>query len=162
MFWKTIFLTKRNDFKKLEIPPLYVDFPKDLITSQNEYWTNEFISINGKNYPLDSCHFLYQLSINENFTFSQTYNGELECFTKKMERDVEIGVEADLDSKYFNLLQGHFINIDEGFWRLKNDSLFLISKNESDFVKFRVRIKSQGELILEPPNSEIFIKLKNK
>ena len=161
-FWKTVFLIKRNDLKKLEIQDLKFSYPKNLITSQNEYWANDLILINEKNYQLDSCHFLYQLKLHENFTFSQSYNEELECFTKKMERDVEIGSDVDFDPKYFDLLQGHFIDIDEGIWMLKNDYLYLISNNGSNFLKFKFHLKSKDELILESSNSEVIISLKKR
>lgn len=160
-FWKTVFLIKRNYLKNLEIQNPKVNYPKSLITPKNEFWANDQVLINGKSYQLDSCHHLYQLKVNEDFTFSQTFsNSKLECFTQSMKSDIEVGLNVGDAPEYLEILQGHYINIYEGIWKIKNDSLYLISGNKSKFLELKIKSISKKYLILETPSSEIVIKLK--
>ena len=162
-FWKTVFLIKRNYLKNFEIQNPKVNSPKSLITPKNEFWANDQVLINGKSYQLDSCHHLYQLKVNEDFTFSQSFsNSKLECFTQSMERDIEVGLNVGYVPEYLELLQGHYINIHEGIWRLKDNFLFLISRNKSDYLKFKIQSITKNDLILESPDSDILIKLKKQ
>lgn len=102
------------------------DIPTELITNQQEYWSNKKIQFANNKIELDSCHFLYRIQFHKDFTFSQYYFlNDTICFTKEMESNISTGVEADNFFNYKNKLQGHYITNATGFWTIENSHLIL-------------------------------------
>ncbi len=163
LFWETIFLLKRNAIQKPGKIVSKVSFPKMIVSQKNEVWDNDLIKINEEKIHLDSCHFSYQLRLYDDFSFTQSYakRGE-KCFTKEMKNEIEVGVESDFNMKYFDQLQGHYIDLPKGIWKVRNNFLYLFSREKRDFLKFKILKISKEELILETSNSEIYIKLKKR
>jgi len=137
-----------------------LSFLEDL---KNTIWTNQEIEVDGKKIELDSCHQIFKLRLNSGFTFQQYYGyNDSSCKTVFMDEKKEIGVEGDLEKflKYRDKLQGHYLTVQEGDWRIENNELRLIDRPTKKVILFEIDHINKKELYLKSKDSNYQIKMR--
>jgi len=155
---QTLFSIERNPKKLLKHPNS--DYLQLL---QNTVWANSQIVSNSKQIDLDSCHKAYRLVLNENSSFEQYYgNFQPSCSTEFMEENIKVGVESNDDSflKYYNKLQGHYLDVAQGVWVIEEDYLKLVDLNTKKVLTFSIEKLSNTELHLKAAKLDYLIKMK--
>jgi len=108
---------------------------------QNTVWANSQIVSNSKQIDLDSCHKAYRLVLNENSSFEQYY-GNFRFL------------------KYYNKLQGHYLDVAQGVWVIEEDYLKLVDLNTKKVLTFSIEKLSNTELHLKAAKLDYLIKMK--
>jgi hypothetical protein len=130
---------------------------------KNTTWKNDRIELNGKKIELDSCHNIFRLQLNEDFTFAQFFgNNQINCATQEMEKGKEINVdnEKDFFLKYYHKIQEHYINLQEGIWQIKDKEFNLINVNRKKIISFKIEELNDEELHLKLNESNYKIEMK--
>ena len=111
---------------------------------------------------LDSCHKVFNLKINEDFTFTQRFGDNDDCSTLSMKENKEVGVEGDYDEfmKYHNKIQGHYLSVKKGIWKIEENNFLLIDLDEKRTLSFKIEKLNKKKLHLKFKKSDYTIKMK--
>lgn len=111
-------------------------------------WQNNSIILNGLTIELDSCHQLFRLQFDDDFTFHQFYgNNQKICSTQSMHEEITVGLEGDFT--YQSELQGHYSDIFEGIWQIEERQLRLINLEMKRMLIFEIEKLNSKELHLK-------------
>lgn len=139
------FAIKRNNSKKINHEPLQIE---NLI---NTKWEIDKILYKEKEIELDSCHEIFHLIINSDFTFTQQFgDNKTKCSTKSMNQNKEVGVEGDYDGfiEYHNKIQGHYLSVKKGIWKIEGNNLLLIDLDEKKVLSLRIEKPKRKNIFL--------------
>ncbi len=138
--------------------------PWELITSRHSFWQNEEIRIAGQTIELDSCHLLYRLEFNQDFTYKQYYyHNKSQCYTESMQHQINLDVQEGSPGRffsYYNKIQGHYIDNSTGRWQVNNNMLFMENRNNMRYDAYKIVKLSADELILEVEANNYQIKFR--
>jgi hypothetical protein len=126
-------------------------------------WENSSIVWNNQAIELDSCHKIFRLQLNEDFTFNQFYgNGQNQCFTFDMQEKTTVGIEGNeaLFDKYHNKLQGHYLRLEQGVWQVENNELRLVNVQQKKVLTFEIENLHDEALELKLSETNYRIKMK--
>lgn len=129
---------------------------------KNTAWINKKIYSNGKEIELDSCHHIFKLQLNGDFTFHQYYgDNQTSCRTQFMEEEKQVGVEGNVEDfiKYHDKLQGHYLTVQSGIWQTENNELRLIDRQTKKIIVFEIKNINQDELHLKSKENNYEIKM---
>lgn len=136
-------LTRADDYKAYQ----------QLTTNPSKSWHNLEIILNGKTYEFDSCQYEYQLKLNADLSFSQSYGGNTECYTAEMSHESGAGVEGSMEYAY--TLQTCRIDHPEGIWTIVGNTLILKTKWGVPFVSLQIKIRDDGTLVLTHQDGQV-------
>ncbi len=127
---------------------------QQILTKKNEYWTNERQEVYGKNYPLDSCHRLFQLRLNADLTFEQHYDKSLLCHTAAMQYGKKAAHNEDL---FLRKIDSHKIKYPYGFWTIADHQLHLKTSYGVAFLAFEIEHLTSNTIVLKKEGNRIFL-----
>lgn len=114
---------------------------KKLICAENQPpWRNAEIWLPDRSLRLDSCHKLYTLRLHRDFTFEQSYNGQLECASAEMARYIDVNVEGPYDEllEYAEKVQLHYLTLKQGLWAIRDENLVLLTAYGREIIRFEL------------------------
>ena len=155
----TIFLINKSNVKHDDLTQ-----ELDLINKlQNTYWKNDKIELDDEEIELDSCHCIFRLQLNEDFTFHQFYgNKQSQCSTQEMEQEKEISIDDEraFFEQYYNKIQRHYLSFQQGNWQIENNELKLVNVQKREVLAFEIEKLNNETLHLKLVETNYRIEMK--
>lgn len=156
--YKASFLVNRNMLQKSRKENNFLSFKMPL---NGTIWKLQKVFNYGHIIKLDSCHQIYRLELATNQKFCQYYiNEKSYCATESMHSHIEVGLEGDLFFlSYFQQLQGHYLNPQQGIWQVEKDKLLLIDPESRYILTMKFERVNKQTLILYLDEHQLILQL---